>query len=71
MKQQSTDAKANDEIGKGSGEYNQANEPIQASGDSINNEREKRVNEEQGTKKIEGHRKSLKDTLKHRRRPLL
>ena len=52
MKQKSNDASEHDELGKDAEEYNQVDDQIKASDSSRNEERGKRISEEQGTKRL-------------------
>jgi hypothetical protein len=70
MKPKSNDAKDN-EVGQGAEEYNQVEDPIKASDSSRNDERDKRISEEQGTKRLRSERQSIKEAQKNRHRPLL
>ena len=71
MKQQSNDSKSHNEVGKGAGEHNRVDDPIKASDNSRNDERDKRISEEKGTKRIRSERQSIKEAQKNRHRPLL
>ena len=71
MKHQSNDVKSHDEVGKSVEEYNEFDDPIKASDSSRNDERDERISEEKGTKRIRSERQSIKQAQKHRHRPLL
>lgn len=71
MKEKSNDAGDHDEVGRGAEQYNQVDDPIKASDSGRNDERDKRIAEEQGTKRIRSERQSIKEAQKNRNRPLL
>ena len=71
MKQKSNEASEHDEVGKGAEEYDQVDDPIKASDSSRNEERGKRISEEQGTKGLRSERQNIKEAQKNRHRPLL
>lgn len=71
MKQELNDAKNHGEVGKGTEEHNRVEDPIKASDVSRNDERDKQIREEKGTKRIRSERQSIKEAQKNRHRPLL
>jgi hypothetical protein len=70
MKPKSNDAKDN-EVGNGADRYTHGDDPIKESNSSKNDETDKRISEEQGTKRIRNQRQSIKEAQKNRHRPLL
>ena len=61
----------NDEIGKGAEEYDQVDDPIKTLDSIRNEERDKRISEEQGTKRLRSEKQNIKEAQKNRHRPLL
>jgi len=71
MKKHTNDADGHDEVGKGAEEFNEVDDPIKASDSKRNDERDKRISEEKGTKRIRSEGQSIKEAQKNRHRPLL
>jgi hypothetical protein len=70
MKQQTNDS-GHEKIGKGSEEHNDVYNPIRAADKDRSDERDGRIKNEDGTKRIRSERQSIREKQNKRSRPLL